>query len=104
MSLAMLLSLQGHDVQVAHDGVSALAMATACAPHMVFLDIGMPGMDGYEVARRLRGQAGFESTKLVALTGWGQAGDRRRTAEAGFDHHVVKPLEAKTLERLLSAL
>jgi PAS domain S-box-containing protein len=103
-SLAVLLRLQGHEVAVAHDGASALAMAAASRPNLVFLDIGMPGMDGYEVARRLREQPGLESTKLVALTGWGQKEDRRRTAEAGFDHHLVKPLELKSLERLLGAI
>ncbi|AKJ27150.1 PAS domain S-box protein [Caldimonas brevitalea] len=104
LSLAMLLRLQGHDVRVAHDGPSALALATAYHPHMVFLDIGMPGMDGYEVARRLRQQPGLEGIVLAALTGWGQQQDRRRTAEAGFDHHLVKPPEAEALESLLKAL
>lgn len=103
-SLAMLLRLQGHSVQVSHDGVSALQMASSCCPHMVFLDLGMPGMDGFEVARRLRRQPGLGSMKLVALTGWGQTADRLRTAEAGFDHHLVKPLETKALEGLLNAL
>jgi PAS domain S-box-containing protein len=103
-SLALLLRLQGHEVRVAHDGPSALATATSCLPHMVFLDIGMPGMDGYEVARRMREQPGLKTVVLAALTGWGQQEDRRRTFEAGFDHHLVKPLEAKTLERLLDQL
>ena len=69
---------------------------------MVFLDIGMPGMDGYEVARRLRQQPGPEQPVLVAVTGWGQQEDRRRTAEAGFDHHLVKPVEPKALDDLLA--
>jgi PAS domain S-box-containing protein len=103
-SLALLLRLQGHEVRVAHDGPSALTIATSYLPHMVFLDIGMPGMDGYEVARRMREQPGLTAVKLAALTGWGQQEDRRRTAEAGFNHHLVKPLEAKTLERLLDNL
>jgi PAS domain S-box-containing protein len=102
MSLATLLRIQGHDVEVAHDGASALALAKTFQPHVVFLDIGMPGMDGYEVARRLRGQPGMETTVLAALTGWGQKEDRRRTSEAGFDHHLVKPLEVAALERVLS--
>jgi CheY-like chemotaxis protein len=68
---------------------------------VVFLDIGMPGMDGYEVARRLRQTPGLGKTVLAALTGWGQQEDRRRTAEAGFDHHLVKPPEPQLLESLL---
>lgn len=104
MSLAMLLRLHGHEVKVAHDGAAALAVATTFVPHVVFLDIGMPGMDGYEVARRLRQQPGMETAVLAALTGWGQQEDRRRTAEAGFDHHFVKPPEPAALERLLGAL
>ncbi len=103
-SLATLLRLQGHEVQVAHDGPSALAMATSYLPNVVFLDIGMPEMDGYEVARRLRDRPGLGSVVLAALTGWGQQEDRRRTAQAGFDHHLVKPVDAKTLGSLLDAL
>ena len=71
---------------------------------MVFLDIGMPGMDGYEVARRMRQQPGLEKVVLAALTGWGQQEDRRRTAEAGFDHHLVKPPEPKAVEGVLAEL
>jgi len=103
-SLAMLLRLQGHEVRVAHDGPAALQIAAASRPDLVFLDIGMPGMDGYEVARRLRQTPGLEKVVLAALTGWGQQEDRRRTAEAGFDHHLVKPVEPKTLEGLLAEL
>ena len=104
LSLAVLLRLYGHEVQVAHDGRSALQLAAAFRPDLVFLDIGMPGMDGYEVARRLRRTPGLEKVVLAALTGWGQQEDRRRTAEAGFDYHLVKPPEPKVLERLLSEL
>ena len=100
----MLLRLQGHQVRVAHDGPAALEMVEVYRPEMVFLDIGMPGMDGYEVARRLRRQPGLESVQLAALTGWGQQEDRRRTAEAGFDHHLVKPVEPAALEGLLARL
>jgi CheY-like chemotaxis protein len=70
----------------------------------VFLDIGMPGMDGYEVARRLRQQPGLENVVLAALTGWGQREDRRRTKEAGFTQHLVKPPEPKAVDRLLAGL
>jgi PAS domain S-box-containing protein len=104
LTLAMLLRLQGHVVEVAHDGPSALELATSIRPALVFLDIGMPGMDGYEVAHRLRKSPGLEKTVLVALTGWGQEEDRRRTAEAGFDHHLVKPAELRTVAGLLASL
>jgi PAS domain S-box-containing protein len=100
-SLALLLRLQGQVVRVAHDGPSALATAQAFQPEMVFLDIGMPGMDGYEVARQLRQQPGLEHTTLVALTGWGQEEDRRRSREAGFDKHLIKPVEPDLLRRAL---
>jgi CheY-like chemotaxis protein len=100
-SLAMLLRLQGHEVRVAFSGMAALEMTKTYTPDVVFLDIGMPGMDGYEVARRLRQTPGLEKTVLAALTGWGQQEDRRRTAEAGFDHHLVKPPEPEVLEKLL---
>jgi signal transduction histidine kinase/ActR/RegA family two-component response regulator len=103
-SLAMLLRLYGHEVRIAHDGPAALEIAKSYEPEMIFLDIGMPGMDGYEVARQLRQTAGLEKIVLAALTGWGQAEDRRRTAEAGFDHHLVKPPEPQVLENLLTEL
>ena len=101
-SLAMLLQLQGHEVRVAHSGPAALEMTKGYAPDVVFLDIGMPGMDGYEVARRLRQQPGLEKVVLAALTGWGQQEDRRRTADAGFDHHLVKPPDPKAMEGVLA--
>jgi PAS domain S-box-containing protein len=103
-SLAMLLRLQGHEVRVAYTGVTALEMAKGQAPDVVFLDIGMPGMDGYEVARRLRQQPGLENVVLAALTGWGQQEDRRRSARAGFRHHFVKPPEPKVVEEVLAQL
>lgn len=104
LSLAMVLRLQGHEVRVAHDGPTALDTATKFQPDVIFLDIGMPGMDGYEVARRVRKTAGIEKTVLAALTGWGQQEDRRRSAEAGFDHHLVKPPEPSLIEKLLADL
>jgi PAS domain S-box-containing protein len=103
-SLAMLLRLAGQDVQARYDGLSALAQAQEFRPELVFLDIGMPGMDGYEVARRLRGEPQLEGVILVALTGWGQEEDRRRSAEAGFDHHLVKPVEPDAVRGLLADL
>jgi CheY-like chemotaxis protein len=103
-SLAMLLRLRGHEVRVVYSGVAAVEIAKEYLPSAVFLDIGMPRMDGYEVARRMRQQPGLEKVMLAALTGWGQQEDRRRTAEAGFDHHLVKPLDLDELERLLALL
>ena len=103
-SLALLLRLAGQDVRAAYDGPSALAHSQEFQPELVFLDIGMPGMDGYEVARRLRRHPGLENARLVALTGWGQEDDRRRSKEAGFDHHLVKPVEPTALEGLLAHL
>jgi PAS domain S-box-containing protein len=101
-SLAMLLRLQGHEVRIAFSGLAALEMTKKYSPDVVFLDIGMPGMDGYEVARRLRQQPGLENVVLAALTGWGQQEDRRRTAEGGFDHHLVKPVEVDALGKLMA--
>jgi PAS domain S-box-containing protein len=101
-SLARLLRLRGHEVRVAHDGVQAMALATALQPELILLDLGMPGLDGFEVARRLRREAALGHPLLVALTGYGQEDDRRRTAEAGFDGHFVKPLDLAALERLLA--
>lgn len=100
-SLAMLLKTMGHQVSVVHSGESALEKVRDRQPDVVFLDIGMPGMDGYEVARRLRADSKFDRVCLAALTGWGQAEDRRRTADAGFDHHIVKPPELKALMNIL---
>ena len=103
-TLAMLLGMQGHDVQVAHNGHAALEIAAAHRPAMIFLDIGMPGMDGYQVARQVRQIPALKSVVLTALTGWGQQEDRRRSAEAGFDHHLVKPPEPQVVEGLLANL
>ncbi len=103
-SLAILLKLQGHEVRVAFSGVEALELAKTYTPDLVFLDLGMPGMDGYQVARLLRQQPGLENTVLAALTGWGQHEDRLRSAEAGFNYHLVKPPEIKALETVLAEL
>jgi PAS domain S-box-containing protein len=103
-SLVMLLRLKGHEVRVAYSGMAVLEMTKTYTPDVVFLDIGMPRMDGYEVARRLRQTPGLEKTVLAALTGWGQQEDRRRTAEAGFDHHLVKPPEPAAVDGFLAGL
>lgn len=100
-STAMLLRHIGMDVRLAHDGVAALAVAHAFQPDIVLLDIGLPGMDGYEVARRLRQQGGAQSPLLVALSGYGQEEDRQRSLDAGFDHHLVKPATLNDLTALL---
>jgi CheY-like chemotaxis protein len=101
-SLAVLLSLWGHEVHAAHDGAAALEAAQAWQPEVVLLDLGLPGMDGYEVARRLRAAPGSARPLLVALTGHAQEEDRRRSQDAGIDRHLVKPVEPETLEVLLA--
>lgn len=103
-SLAMLLRLHGHEVRVAFSGEEALEITNSFIPDAVFQDIGMPDMDGFEIVRRLRMQPGLETTVMAALTGWGQKEDRRRTAEAGFHHHLVKPPELKMVEEVLATL
>ena len=103
-SLALLLRLGGHEVRVAHDGPAALALAEADPPEVALLDLGMPGMDGYELAGRFRGHPALRDVLLVALTGWGQAEDRRRTAAAGFDHHLVKPVEPDRIQDVMRSL
>ncbi len=100
-SLAMLLRLSGYDVRTANDGSAALEAARAFHPEAVVLDVGLPGMDGYEVARRLRREPGAEGLLLIALTGYGQEEDQRRSARAGFDHHLVKPADPIALDKLL---
>lgn len=103
-SLALLLRLSGHQARTAYNGTSALAAARAFSPQVVLLDIGLPGMDGYEVARRLRAGAGGEKMVLVAQTGYGQEDDHRRSRQAGFDAHLVKPVDPGVLEALLAQL
>jgi PAS domain S-box-containing protein len=101
-SLAMLLRLWGHEVTVAHDGPAAVQAAAGQCPEVALLDIGLPGMDGYELARQLRAQPALDQTVLVALTGWGQEEDRRRSQEAGFNYHLVKPVDLSALQELLA--
>jgi CheY-like chemotaxis protein len=102
-SLGMLLKIIGHDVRTARDGNEALTVAADFRPDVMLLDIGMPGMDGYELARRVREQPWGKSAMLIAVTGWGQDQDRQRSREAGFDQHLVKPVELEALEKLLGA-
>lgn len=103
-SLGALLQLIGADVRVVYDGQSALTALHDFDPRVIVLDLGMPGMDGYEVAREIRRQANSEGRMLIALTGWGQEKDRRRTAAAGFDHHLVKPVEFSAMQALFASL
>ena len=101
-SLAFMLRLSGHQVRIAYDGQQAIEMAESFRPALALLDIGMPRLDGYETARRLRDRPYGEEMLLIALTGWGQPDDRNRSLAAGFDHHVVKPVDPSMLERLLA--
>jgi PAS domain S-box-containing protein len=103
-SLGMLLSTLGATVHIAYSGVEALQSLEAQRPNVVLLDIGMPGMDGYEVARRIRQQPGFKDVTLIALTGWGQDKDRHRSRAAGINYHLTKPANVSMLETLLMSL
>jgi signal transduction histidine kinase len=101
-SMAMLLRVLGAEVALAHSGRHALECVDTFGPDVVLLDIGMPGMDGYEVARRIRGNPANRHISLIALTGWGQDEDRQRSVAAGFDHHLVKPADIEQLRQLLT--
>ena len=103
-TLGLLLEMMGNTVRIAHDGRTALEVAGTFQPTLALLDIGMPGMDGYEVARHLRSEPGLGEIVLVAVTGWGQEEDRRRSLEAGFDDHLTKPPAIRSLQKLLSSL
>jgi len=100
-SLALMLGMEGHDVRTASDGLEALRVAEEFRPQLVLLDIGMPKLDGYETARRLRERPWSRGTRLFALTGWGEEEDRERARRAGFDRHLVKPVDPELLSRLL---
>jgi CheY-like chemotaxis protein len=100
----MLLAIMGNETRTAHDGLAALEVGAAFLPDVVLLDIGMPKLNGYDTARRIRQELWGQTVTLVALTGWGQEDDRRRSREAGFDHHAVKPVEPAALAQLLGGL
>jgi CheY-like chemotaxis protein len=103
-SLALLLKLAGHEAHIANDGVEAVEAAAKFQPDAILLDIGLPKLNGYEAARRIREQRGEKGLVIVALTGWGQEEDRRRSKEAGFDAHMVKPVDHDALAKLLEEL
>jgi CheY-like chemotaxis protein/anti-sigma regulatory factor (Ser/Thr protein kinase) len=101
-ALGLLLELAGHEVRIAHDGLTALSIAGTFRPALVLLDIGMPGMNGYDVAKALRQEPWGEALCLTAMTGWGQDEDRRQAHEAGFDHHLTKPVDPDAVEALVA--
>jgi CheY-like chemotaxis protein len=99
----VLLRLHGHEIRLAYDGQAALGEALAFHPEVIFLDLDLPKIDGYEVARRLRLEPAMKDMMMVAMTGYGQEEDRQRTREAGFQAHLVKPVEFDDVEELLSS-
>lgn len=103
LSLAMMLRILGNETRTADDGLAAIKAAAEFVPDVILLDIGLPKMNGYDVCRRIREQAWSKNTLIVALTGWGQDKDREQSAEAGFDHHLVKPVDLAALQKLLAA-
>jgi CheY-like chemotaxis protein len=103
-TLSELLGLMGHEVRVANDGQRALQLMPGLLPHAVFLDIGMPGLNGYEVAAAIRQDRQYDQALLVALTGWGGDSDRARTRQAGFDLHLTKPVTIAAIESTLAGL
>lgn len=103
-TLEMLLQLWGYEVRSVHSGLEALEVAPEYRPEVVLLDIGLPGMSGYDVAQRLREVPGFSDVVLVAVTGYGQDNDRSRSRDAGFDHHLVKPVEPDKLQALIASV
>jgi CheY-like chemotaxis protein len=100
-SLGMLLEAVGHEVRIALDGPGALEISAEFNPEVALVDIGLPGMSGYELARRLRAHPRHKNMLLIAQTGWGREEDRQRSRDAGFDHHLAKPIDHETLFRLL---
>jgi len=101
-SLAMVLRLSGHEVHTAYDGLDAVAAAARLQPDVILLDIGLPGLNGYDAGRRIREERGDKKLLLVALTGWGQSDDKSRTRAAGFDLHLIKPVDLSVLGKMLA--
>ena len=104
LSFSLLLAESGHDVQAARDGPTAVQAAIEFRPDVLLLDIGLPGLNGYEVAKRIRKEPGLKNVMLVALTGYGQDTDRQAALQAGFDHHLVKPARTAQLQQILAAV
>ena len=102
--LAMMLELMGHEVRTAHDGAAGVAVAGAFRPDLILMDIGMPILNGYEAAQHIRQKPWGREPFIVALTGWGSADDHRRTQDAGFDRHLVKPVDPAEIQKLLVEL
>ena len=102
-AMSMLLETLGHEVRVVHDGPSALAIVDDFAPEVVILDIGLPGMSGFDVARELRMRAVTKTALLIALTGYGADSDKQEARDAGFDHHLVKPVSFTAIETVIAA-
>jgi len=103
MSLQLYLEMLGHNVRVAHTGLEAVEGAHREMPEVIFLDIGLPGMNGYEVARLIRAMPNGSSARIVAVTGWGSEQDKKLSAEAGCDTHLTKPVDLDEVEKLLAA-
>jgi CheY-like chemotaxis protein/two-component sensor histidine kinase len=103
-SMGIMLRMMGHETNMAYDGLEAVQAAATFRPEVVLLDIGLPKMNGYEAAQHIRKQPWGSGMALIALTGWGQEEDKRRALEAGFDHHLTKPVEAEALEKLLALI
>ena len=101
-SLAMMLRLLGHEVATVRDGLEAVDAAAVFRPDVILLDIGMPRLNGFDACRRIRKQSGGDKTLIIAVSGWGQNDDKQLSKEAGFDHHLVKPVDPVSLGRLLA--
>ena len=101
-SMGMMLSLLGLEVRTAHDGLEAIDLAEAFRPEVMLLDIGLPRLNGYDTCHRIRARSWGKAVFMIAVTGWGQEDDRRRSQEAGFDYHLLKPVDFAALERLLA--
>lgn len=104
MSLAMLLETMGNEVRYVYDGSKAIELAAQYRPDVVLLDIGMPGLNGYDTCRGIRSQPENKSALIIALTGWSQETDRQQSRDAGFDFHLIKPVELAALEKVLKDL
>jgi CheY-like chemotaxis protein len=101
-SFTLLLELGGHEVRAAHEAPEALRLVEDFVPDLAFVDVGLPGIDGYELATRLRAHRSCQRSVLVALTGYGRDEDKRRASEAGFDHHMTKPVDFEAVAHLLA--